>query len=252
MLEGRRQSQQAAEAVDGGWRWTSNVRILGVGASRLCWAFQRVMASSRNPWKLVVFTDVPGMKRAGWRWKLSMDVVPRAHRRTGSWTPPFLDVPVTEYKATPGGSCRHATCHRCSPQIAVMSSLSRGMPSVLVASVSRGMPSVLVASASARSSVSMAATVASVPRVLQQCSASSSQVIAFRTASSDGEATPVVCRVPLFARCSSWWFAASHSNTQTLHEGAIQGVRLARDADYGQFPLFSQLLSSICHIDRFD
>ena len=190
------------------WSCTSNVRSLGVGASstsRLRWAFQRVMPSSRNAWKFVAFAGIPGMKRARWRWKLSRVVVPRAHRRTGSWTPPFLNVPVTEYKVTPGGSCRHATCRRCSAQIMVVSSVSRVTPSVSVAS------------ASARRSVSMAVTVASVPRVLlRQCRASSSRVIAFRIADSDGDAMPASWSMALFACCSSLWSSASHSNMQPL------------------------------------
>ena len=79
-------------------RWTSNVCSFGFGASRAAWlstVFQRAMLSSRNAWKFIAFADVPRMKRARWRWKLSKDVVPRTHRRTGSRTLPFLDVPVT-------------------------------------------------------------------------------------------------------------------------------------------------------------
>ena len=213
------------------WRCTSNVRSLSVGASS---AFQRVMPSSRNAWKFVAFADVPWMKRAMWRWKLSRDVVPRAHGRTGSWTPPFFNVALlaphrhphdqrmpplygtlcsdsaAAYSSgTPGGSCRHATCRRCSAQI------------VVISSVSRGTPSVSVASASARRSVSMAVTVASVPRVLlRQCRARSSRVIAFRMADSDGDAMLASWNLALFACCSSLWSSASHSNMQPLNPSA--------------------------------
>ena len=53
--------------------------------------FQRVIPSRRNAWKFTALAEDPGMNLARWRWKLSSDVDPLAHRRIFSCTPPLND-----------------------------------------------------------------------------------------------------------------------------------------------------------------
>ena len=154
---------------------------------------------------------VPGINLAKCRWKLSKEVEPLAHRNTGSLTPPFTRCPVMVYKGIPGESCMHDTCHFCSGHTAVsMSSMNSRTPRVSVAidmdSISNEIINFFIFI------YFIILDVASELLVLRlQWRAISSFVTAFRTASSDGLATPAILSSPLLVLYSSVRSSASHS-----------------------------------------
>lgn len=161
---------------------------------------------------------LPGINLAKCRWKLSKEVGPLAYCNTGSLTPPFTKYPVMVYKGIPGGSCMHDTCRFCSGQTAVrMSSLNSGTPR---ASVPINMESI---------SDEIILDVAWAPLVQRlQWRAISSFVTAFRTASSDRLASPLLARYK--SARSSTYHSKMHRARLSINTPSSGRLSLVRPA----------------------
>ena len=147
----------------------------------------------------------PGMKRLRWRWKDSKDVEPLAHLYTGSRKPPFMNAPVSVYRATSGRSWMHLMCFFWTCQMCCILSLSK-----------RGTPreSFPLLPISPCSSSSSSFVVVSSPRVLlRQWRASSSLDRCLLMSSSVRQGRPCDWSGCFLASRNRAKSVASHSNT---------------------------------------